>query len=248
MERISVVMDQRVDQPLQDCAAAPARSRGIARALIVAGFAFAFIAAAVGFVGFLSQLRVAELNPSKNADGIVVLTGGSSRVSDAVELLAKGYGKRLLISGVHPTNGVSDISRSVRDSQALLDCCADLDRSAVNTRSNAAETRRWAHERGFRSLIVVTSNYHMPRAIVEMSHAMPDIELIPFAVVGEKWRDEPWWTNGAAMRLLLSEYVKYVAVELRVRLADLGVDLLPDTGERSQVAQPPRKTARAAAN
>lgn len=239
-------MDQHVDHNPPETAAAPARPRGFLRALIVAALAVAFVGAALGFVGFLSQLRVAELKPSSNADGIVVLTGGSSRVSDAVELLAKGYGKRLLISGVHPTNGVSDISRSVPDSQALLDCCADLDRSAVNTRSNAAETRRWAHERGFRSLIVVTSNYHMPRAIVEMSHAMPDIDLIPFAVVSDKWRDEPWWTNGAAMRLLLSEYVKYVAAEVRVRLADIGLDLLPETSERA--VPPSRKTAKAAAS
>ncbi|MBS0527951.1 MAG: YdcF family protein, partial [Proteobacteria bacterium] len=138
----------------------------------VAGIAF--VGAAIGFVGFLSQLRGVEIRPSGNADGIVVLTGGSSRVSDAIELLADGYGKRLLISGVHPTNGVSDISRSLPDSQRLLQCCVDLDRSAVNTRSNASETRRWVSERGFHSLIVVTSNYHMPRAIVELSHAMPD--------------------------------------------------------------------------
>lgn len=239
-------MDQRIDQNPPDTAAAPARPRGLVRALIVTALAIAFFGAALGFVGFLSQLRVAELKPSSNADGIVVLTGGSSRVSDAVELLAKGYGKRLLISGVHPTNSINDISRSVPDSQALLDCCADLDRSAVNTRSNAAETRRWVHERGFHSLIVVTSNYHMPRAIVEMSHAMPDINLIPFAVVSDKWRDEPWWTNGAAMRLLLSEYVKYVAAEVRVRLADIGLDLLPETGERA--VPPSRKTAKAAAS
>jgi uncharacterized SAM-binding protein YcdF (DUF218 family) len=166
----------------------------------------------VGFVAFLSQLRGVEIKPARNADGIVVLTGGSSRVSDAMELLAGGYGKRLLISGVHPTNAVSDISRSLPDNQSLLGCCVDLDRSAVNTRSNAAETRRWARERGFKSLIVVTSNYHMPRAIVELSHAMPDITLIPFAVVGDRWRDEPWWTSGATLRLLLSEYAKYVAV------------------------------------
>jgi hypothetical protein len=51
----------------------------------------------------------------------------------------------------------------------------------------------------------------MPRAIVELSHAMPDVTLIPFAVVGDRWRDEPWWTSGATLRLLLSEYAKYVA-------------------------------------
>src|SRR4051794_26668738 len=206
-----------------DALAPPAR--GWLRATIVAGLAVVFVGAAVGFVGFLSQLRVSETGPDGKADGIVVLTGGSSRVSDAMELLAGGYGKRLLISGVHPTNAASDISRSLPDNQSLLGCCVDLDRSAVNTRSNAAETRRWARERGFKSLIVVTSNYHMPRAIVELSHAMPEIQLIPFAVVGDKWRDEPWWTSGATLRLLLSEYAKYVAAEMRVRLADIGLDL-----------------------
>ncbi len=233
-------------------AAAPTRWL---RMSVLTGLATILIGAAIGFVGFLSQLRGAETRPSRNADGIVVLTGGSSRVSDAMELLAGGYGRRLLISGVHPTNDVSDISRSLpdnpsSDNQSLLGCCVDLDRSAVNTRSNAAETRRWAHERGFRSLIVVTSNYHMPRAIAEMSHAMPDVTLIPFAVVGDKWRDEPWWTNGSTFRLLLSEYVKYVAVEVRVRLAEAGLDLAPEAADTSTGSGSfrPRRPATAQAN
>jgi uncharacterized SAM-binding protein YcdF (DUF218 family) len=215
---------------------------------VVGVLAIAFVGAAIGFVGFLSQLRGAEAKPARAADGIVVLTGGSSRVSDALELLAGGYGKRLLISGVRPTNDVSDISRSLPDNQSLLNCCVDLDRSAVNTRSNAAETRRWVHERGFKSLIVVTSNYHMPRAIVEMSHAMPDIALIPFAVVGDKWRDEPWWTSGTTVRLLLSEYVKYVAVEMRVRLADASLELMPELSDLPSGSFGPRRPATAQAN
>jgi uncharacterized SAM-binding protein YcdF (DUF218 family) len=201
-------------------------------AAIVAVLAIAFVAATIGFVFFLSRLSGAEAKPSQPADGIVVLTGGSSRVSDAMELLADGYGKRLLISGVHPTNAASDISRSLPDNQSLLRCCVDLDHSAVNTRSNAAETRRWARERGFKSLIVVTSNYHMPRAIVELSHAMPDVTLIPCVVVGDKWRDEPWWMSGATVRLLLSEYVKYVAAELRLRLADAGLDMMGEIADK----------------
>ncbi|MBN8991113.1 MAG: YdcF family protein [Rhizobiales bacterium] len=224
-----------------------ARPRGWLRATIVGVLAIGFVGAAVGFVAFLSQLRGVEVKPARNADGIVVLTGGSSRVSDAMELLAGGYGKRLLISGVHPANATSDISRSLPDNQSLLGCCVDLDRSAVNTRSNAAETRRWVKDRGFKSLIVVTSNYHMPRAIVELSHAMPEIELIPFSVVGDRWRDEPWWTSGATLRLLLSEYVKFVAAEVRVTLAGLGIDLVPDF-DQSTGSLPPRRPATAQAN
>jgi uncharacterized SAM-binding protein YcdF (DUF218 family) len=222
--------------------------RGWLRAGVVVALLTAFVGMAIGFVGFLSQLRGAETKPASAADGIVVLTGGSSRVSDAIELLAAGYGKRLLISGVHPTSAASDISRLLPDNQSLLSCCVDLDHSAVNTRSNAAETQRWAHERGFKSLIVVTSNYHMPRAIVELSHAMPDIKLVPFAVVGDKWRDEPWWTSGPTLRLLLSEYVKYVAAELRVRLADAGFELAPDLPEAPTGSIAPRRPATAQNN
>jgi uncharacterized SAM-binding protein YcdF (DUF218 family) len=201
-----------------------------------------------GFIWFLAQLQSDETPPKNPADGIVVLTGGSSRVSDAMELLAAGYGKRLLISGVHPTNNVSDISRTLPENHKLLKCCVDLDRSAIDTRGNAAETRRWAKERGFKSLIVVTSNYHMPRAVVELSHAMPDVTLIPFAVVGDRWRDEPWWTSGVTLRLLLSEYAKYIAAEVRVRLADVGLDLMPEASEPPSGAQPPRRPATAQAN
>src|SRR6201998_3653961 len=165
-----------------------------------------------------------------------------------MELLAAGYGKRLLISGVHRTNAASDISRSLPDNQSLLGCCVDLDRSAVNTRSNAAETPRWGNERGFKCLIVVTSNHHMPRAIVELSHAMPDIALIPFVVVGDKWRDEPWWTSSATVRLLLSEYVKYVAVEMRVKLADAGTELAPGVWDLPAGSLSQRRPATASAN
>src|ERR1700704_5248514 len=163
--------DKSPDAPM----AAP---RGWLRATIVAGLAIVFVAAGIGFVGFLSQLRGSEVKPARTADGIVVLTGGSSRVSDAMELLPHPLGHLVLIPGVHPTAAANDLSRSLPDNQSLLRCCVELDRSAVNARSNAAEPRRWARERGFKSLIVVTSNYHMPRAIVELSHAMPDVALI----------------------------------------------------------------------
>jgi uncharacterized SAM-binding protein YcdF (DUF218 family) len=239
-------MTTRSDDSSQS-SSAPA-SRGPLR------FALAALAAVVavivaGFAGFLFNLRSTEAQPERKADGIVVLTGGSSRVSDAMELLAAGYGKRLLISGVHPTIAAADISRSVQEGQGLFHCCVDLDHSAVNTRSNALETRRWARGRGFKSLVVVTSNYHMPRAIVELSHAMPDVALIPFSVVGDKWRDEPWWSSWATFRLVLSEYVKYVAAALRVRLEGLGLD--PDMFEPSDQptgAVPARRPATAQAN
>ncbi len=226
--------------PIDEAPAKPLPRRRLIRAALVALVAIGFMVGLVGFVAFLSQLRNGDVTPSTKADGIVVLTGGSSRVADALDLLANGFGKRLLISGVHPTNGITNIQRSLPDNdQRLLACCVDLDRSATDTRSNAVETRRWVRKQGFHSLVVVTSNYHMPRALVELSYELPDVELIPFSVIGERWRDEAWWTSGTTLRLLLSEYVKYLAAEVRARLASVGIDLMPDTNELPEPA--PRK-------
>jgi hypothetical protein len=75
---------------------------------------------------------------------------------------------------------------------------------------------------------------------------MPDIALIPYAVVGDKWREEPWWSNGGTLRLVLSEYVKYVAAEVRVRLADAGFDVTHEANDMPPAT--PRQPATALAN
>jgi uncharacterized SAM-binding protein YcdF (DUF218 family) len=186
----------------------------------------AFVAACIAglgalmasFLWFISGVSNEEVELDRNADGIVVLTGGASRVADAVELLAAGRGRRLLVTGVNPATSTGGLSRAVPLHDKIITCCVDLDHSAVNTVGNAVETRRWARQRGFRSLIVVTSNYHMPRALAELSHQLPDVTLIPFPVVTEKRRAEPWWSNAGSARLLFSEYLKYIYSVVRHRL------------------------------
>ncbi len=173
------------------------------------------VALVVGFLWFVSQVPADEINLHEKADGIVVLTGGASRISDAIDLLASGYGQRLLISGVHRSTNQTEIARVLPQHEKVITCCVDLDRSAVNTVGNATETRRWVKERGFHSLIVVTSNYHMPRAMAELSHQLPDVALIPFPVVTHKL---PLWSNPATVKLLMSEYVKYIVAVFRMRI------------------------------
>ncbi|MFZ0425812.1 MAG: YdcF family protein [Xanthobacteraceae bacterium] len=179
---------------------------GLGIVLLLAGFAF--------FIWLLPG----EEAINQNADGIVVLTGGTSRVNDALELLASGHGKRLLITGVYPGTTMGDLAHQVVDYNRLLSCCVDLDYSALNTLGNAVQARRWAQQHDFHSLIVVTSSYHMPRALAELAHQLPDAVLIPFPVVSDRLRIEPWWSNGATTKLVVSEYLKYIAAKLRMRL------------------------------
>ena len=170
----------------------------------------------IGFGVFIWLLPDEQVTLDRSADGIVVLTGGTARVSDALELMASGHGKRLLITGVNPGTTTGDIARQVVDYDHILNCCVDLDYSALNTLGNAVEARRWALDHNFRSLIIVTSAYHMPRALAEFAHQLPDVSLIPFPVVSDKLRIEPWWSNSATTRLVLSEYLKFLFAKLRM--------------------------------
>jgi len=171
----------------------------------------------LGFLWFIWRVPANEVALDRNADGIVALTGGASRIADAIELLASGRGKRLLISGAYRATNSKEISRLNPEYERWVRCCVDFDRS-LNTLGNAIETKRWAERRGFRSLIVVTSNYHMPRALAEISHQLPDVALVPFPVVTERQRADPWWARAATARLMVSEYLKYVFAKLRMGL------------------------------
>ena len=171
-----------------------------------------------GFCWFYLNIPSEEVTLDGTADGIVVLTGAATRIPDAIELLAVERGKRLLISGVHRDTRAREIARLTPLYSKYFSCCIDLDRSALNTFGNALETKRWAREHNFNSLIVVTSNWHMQRSIAELKHQLPDVTLIAFPVISPRVKDEPWWSNIDTARLLFAEYLKYLLALARMHL------------------------------
>jgi uncharacterized SAM-binding protein YcdF (DUF218 family) len=197
---------------------APRRGRWWRRALLLVVILVVALPIA-DFLWFVHQMPTSEVAPTRNADGIVALTGGPFRINDALDLLAAGRAKRLLISGVNPVTRPGEISRLVPEHQRWFTCCVDIDHSATNTIGNAVETRRWAKARGFQSLIVVTANFHLPRAMVELEHELPDVALVPYGVVSEKVRVEAWWENPDTARLLFWEYLKYIVARVRLWLS-----------------------------
>lgn len=182
-------------------------------------FASALFVILLGFLAFVYSIDRFEQPPETRADGIVAMTGGAQRIGDAIDLLAKGYAKRLLISGVNEKTSREQISRLNPGQRRLFDCCVDLDYRARNTIGNAIETRRWAEANGFDAIIVVTSNYHMPRTLVELDHALPNLQKIPYPVAATI-DPHDWWHNPSTAKVLTSEYLKFLMVWVRIRFED----------------------------
>lgn len=177
--------------------------------LLVAGSATA------GFLYFADS--VASLQPPANprADAIVVLTGGFQRIDQAVELLKGGAGKRLLISGVHPSTTGGQIRRNTQSSADLFKCCVDIGHDAIDTIGNANETANWIRSNGYRSILVVTNNYHMPRSLLELRRANPGIEFIAYPVVNSDLKSTNWLHNPMVLKTILSEYAKLTIASVR---------------------------------
>ncbi len=179
--------------------------------------ALAVLAWAGGFAWFLHAARI-SVEPPAHADGIVALTGGAERVETALKLLAEGRARMLLISGV---GGATDFAALAHRAgvDPALQARVTLGRAAASTHGNAAETSDWARANGLRSLIVVTAFYHMPRALAELSRALPEAVLHPVAVLPPAMR-EP---DPVALGLLASEYTKWL-------LAEAGLSALASRG------------------
>ncbi|MBO0663073.1 YdcF family protein [Jiella sp. MQZ9-1] len=183
-----------------------------------------------GFWRFTDEVdRLSNLPPVGKADGIVVLTGGAMRIEYGLRLLRSGHGRRLLISGVHPGTSAATLARLTETDKAWFDCCVDIDYVAADTIGNAEMAGRWAQKHGYRDLILVTSDYHMPRSLVEFDR-IPNIRSVkPVAVrrAGLWNRDSLPTVSG--LRLLLTEYGKVLATRIRGVLGMAPQDFEPQS-------------------
>lgn len=187
-------------------------------AVFVLGCLAAFLVA--GFFWFADQVAAAKPPLDPRGDGIVVLTGGAMRINGAVALLEEGRARRLLITGVNPATTESQIAAAISAQREMFDCCVDIDRKALDTIENARQTREWATDNDFKRLIVVTSAYHMPRALAELQREVPDRELVPFPVFHEELELNHWYRDRAALDVVLREYVKYALARMRLSLEE----------------------------
>ncbi len=190
------------------------RRTKLASLLVIAGSAVA-IALVVGFFRFTSALQDHDQVSNKTADAIVVLTGGTGRITAGLDLLQNKKGKRLLISGVYPKTTSKQLIDATKSSKKIFSCCVDLGRVAQNTIGNALETAEWASKHKYKSLILVTSSFHMPRTLIEFSNAMPGLTLIPHPVQMPK---QKWWSDGRTAAIFAREYSALILSWVRTGL------------------------------
>ncbi|ODS00615.1 hypothetical protein AUC68_15430 [Methyloceanibacter methanicus] len=183
----------------------------------------------IGFIVFANGLAREPKEPAHPTDGITVLTGGVSRIDEAMKLMARQQARRVLITGVNRETSLEQLKELSPDGAQYFDCCVDIDKAARNTIDNATETARWVTLNGYGSVIVVTSNYHMPRALAELERAMPGIDLVPYPVVDNNVEVARWWEYHGTTRLLLSEYLKYLPALGRLWATNLVRMALPGT-------------------
>jgi uncharacterized SAM-binding protein YcdF (DUF218 family) len=159
--------------------------------------AFLLLAWLLGFAWF--ALFLPQPASMRQTDGVVVLTGGPGRIDRGLEILVAGKARRMLISGVDLDVKPTELALAYKAPTKLFDCCIDLGFRAVDTRSNGLETARWVSKHKLKTLRLVTHDWHMRRARMELNFAMPKgVTIIEDAV-----HTEP------SLFVLFKEYHKY---------------------------------------
>lgn len=174
---------------------------------------------AAGFAIFAVYVHKMPTRPMTAAEGLVVFTGGSGRVAGGLDMIALGKADRALITGVHAHTSFRHLRHLSGLPQSLFACCVDLGYAARDTRGNARETSDWVRAREIKgALIVVTSNYHMPRALLELRAALPGHKLFPVAVISREQQRSGFWSSPSVLRHVAVEYIKFVATFARTAM------------------------------
>ena len=163
----------------------------------------------IAFFVFSSYAIGMKFRHLEKADAIVALTGGNDRIKESVRLLQEEYAPYLFISGVNENvTGYHLLSEIAPKWQEKV----DLGHWAKTTRMNAIETSEWIHNKKISAIILVTSFYHMPRSLLEIKEAIPDLKIIPYAVFPQSFGESTDWLHTRYAWQLFLEYHKFLVV------------------------------------
>ncbi|NQV57338.1 MAG: YdcF family protein [Rhodospirillales bacterium] len=178
----------------------------------------------IGVLAFVAKIPALAPANAEATDAIVVLTGGFGRLDEGLTLLSHQRGRKLFVSGVYRGVDVQKLLELSQRDPAGLSCCIVLGYAADSTEGNARETATWLKREEYKSIRLVTANYHMPRSLFEFRHAIPGISIIPHPVLPPRFKIEAWWRWPGSASLILAEYHKYIAAVGRQAIDNLTGD------------------------
>ena len=155
---------------------------------------------------------------------IVILTGGANRIKDGLKIIedfknSKNINYKILVSGTGIGFTKSSLKKKLGPNfnSQLIQCCIDLDGVSKNTLTNASETFKWTSKNDIKEFILITSNYHMPRAILEFKNVMPNLKIYTYAITPKKHDIENWLSSYQTFSLVFTEYCKFIIASLRIK-------------------------------
>ena len=185
----------------------------------------------IGLVDYQERILSLKEYSSKTAANIVILTGGSNRIRDGLKIVnnfnnSAIINTKLLISGTGKGFTISNIIKLLPKNKSLdifIKCCIELDSKSQNTSSNAIETFKWAQKNNIKTFILITSNYHMPRAVLEFKAKMPDFEIITHPITPKKNDISNWMHSFETFSLIFVEYSKFLIAIFKINILNLHI-------------------------
>ena len=172
-------------------------------------------------------LSFQKYNNTKSSN-IVILTGGTNRIKDGLNIInhfdkSKRTNFKILVSGTGKGFSKNSLIKQIgpKFNPKLIECCIYLDSVSKNTLTNAIETSKWANRNDLKEFILITSNYHMPRAILEFKNVMPNHKIYTFPITPRKHNIKEWMSSYETFSLIFKEFCKYIISNLRIKLLNV---------------------------
>ena len=172
-------------------------------------------------------LSFQKYNNTKSSN-IVILTGGTNRIKDGLNIInhfdkSKRTSFKILVSGTGKGFSKNSLIKQIGPNfnPKLIECCIYLDSVSKNTFTNAIETSKWANRNDLKEFILITSNYHMPRAILEFKNVMPNHKIYTFPITPRKHNIKKWMSSYETFSLIFKEFCKYIVSNLRIKLLNI---------------------------
>ena len=145
-------------------------------------------------------------------EGIVVLTGDKYRISEGLSLLEKKIGNKLLISGVNSKIPLNVIKNEFPKYDELFNCCIEFDNTSSNTFENIREVYVWKLNNDINTILIVSSDYHLPRVELESNRLLLKEETHYYGVEYKSQK------INIRMKKLIVEYIKYLRTKVSLSI------------------------------